>query len=251
MRFVHSRCKPRLFLGGYGLDRCCDFRCIIELGELVLPWSILSSWLGQSPCVRKRPRRTRRKSLLWCALTPGWVVGLVLLLTSYTAAVQVTLAWDASVSMVDGYWLYYGPASGIYTARIDVGTATTYTITGLASGQTYYFVTTAYDRTDNVESPFSNEVSLTLSSTQPQPTQPLPTQPPPAGSGGGGGCTLNPRAGCDPLVLGMTGLWLAARVWTRVGSLLLTARSPYLARLMLCLKGIFSSLNSALQTFSR
>jgi hypothetical protein len=36
----------------------------------------------------------------------GWAVGLVLLLTSYTAAAQVTLAWDASVSMVDGYWLY-------------------------------------------------------------------------------------------------------------------------------------------------
>ena len=146
----------------------------------------------------------------------GWAVGLVLLLTSYTAAAQVTLAWDASVSMVDGYWLYYGPASGIYTTRIDVGTATTYTITELASGQTYYFVMTAYDRTDNVESPFSNEVSLTLPSTQPLP----------AGSGGGGGCTLNPRAGCDLLVLGMIGLWLAARVWTRVGSLLLTARSP-------------------------
>src|SRR5262245_758996 len=128
----------------------------------------------------------------------------------------MTLAWDASVSMVDGYWLYYGPASGIYTARIDVGMATTYTITGLASGQTYYFVMTAYDRIDNVESPFSNEVSLTL-----PPTQPLP-----AGSGSGGGCTLNPRAGCDPLVLEMTGLWLAAHVWTRVWSLLLTARPP-------------------------
>jgi hypothetical protein len=99
------------------------------------------------------------------------------------------------------------PASGIYTARLDVGTATTYTIIGLASGQTYYFVLTAYDRTDNVESSFSNEVSLTLPSTQPLP----------AGNGGGGGCTLNPHAGCDPLVLAMTSLWLAARVWTRVG----------------------------------
>jgi len=140
----------------------------------------------------------------------GWVVALVLLLTSYTAAAQATLAWDASVSMVDGYWLYYGPASGSYTARIDVGTATTYTITGLASGQTYYFAVTAYDRTDYVESLFSNELGLTLPSTQPLP------------AGGGGGCILNPGAGCDPLVLGMTGLWflwLAARVWTRVKGL--------------------------------
>jgi hypothetical protein len=50
-----------------------------------------------------------------------WAVALVLLLTSYTAAAQVTLAWDASVSMVDGYWVYYGTQPGIYTTRIDVG----------------------------------------------------------------------------------------------------------------------------------
>jgi hypothetical protein len=174
-------------------------------------------------------------------LTSGWAVGLVLLLTSYTAAAQVTLAWDASVSMADGYWLYYGPASGIYTARLDVGTATTYTITGLASGQTYYFVATAYDRTDNVESPFSNEVSLTLPSTQ----------PPPAGNGGGGGCTLNPHAGYDPLGLGMTVLWLAARVWTRVGPRLLTARSLCFARFIFYLKRhtLLAKLYTA--TFSR
>src|SRR5262245_55435202 len=40
MRFVHSRCQLGLFLGGYALDSRCDFRCIIEPGEFVLPWSI-------------------------------------------------------------------------------------------------------------------------------------------------------------------------------------------------------------------
>src|SRR5262245_35471731 len=55
------------------------------------------------------------------------------LLTSYTAAAQVTLAWDASVSMVDGYWLYYGTQPGSYTTRIDVGTATTYTVAGITA----------------------------------------------------------------------------------------------------------------------
>ena len=42
MRFVHSRCHPGLFLGGYTLDRRCDFRGIIELGEFVPPWAIVA-----------------------------------------------------------------------------------------------------------------------------------------------------------------------------------------------------------------
>ena len=87
-----------------------------------------------------------------------------------------------------------------------------------------------YDRTDNIESPFSNEASITLPSTQPLPAGGGTEAVPGADSdgahgrgtqltGGGGGCTLNPDAGRDPLVLGMIGLWclwLAARVWTRV-----------------------------------
>ena len=45
MRFVHSRCHLGLFLGGYALDRRCDFGGIIELGEFVLPWSIFLQML--------------------------------------------------------------------------------------------------------------------------------------------------------------------------------------------------------------
>ena len=40
MRFVHSRGDLGLFLGGYALDRRCDLRFIVELGEFVLPWPI-------------------------------------------------------------------------------------------------------------------------------------------------------------------------------------------------------------------
>ena len=104
------------------------------------------------------PRRLQCSARRWVVL-----LGLPLvLLTSSAMAAPVTLAWDASVSMVDGYWLYYGLASGTYTARIDVGPVTTYTLTGLTSGQTYYFAVTAYDRTDGRESGPSNEVSTTL-----------------------------------------------------------------------------------------
>jgi hypothetical protein len=94
----------------------------------------------------------------------GWALGLTLvLLTASTAAAQVTLAWNPSPSAgVDGYRVYYGTQSRIYTASLDAGPTTTATVTGLSSGQTYYFAVTAYDRTDGSESSVSNEVSTTL-----------------------------------------------------------------------------------------
>ncbi len=85
---------------------------------------------------------------------------MLLLFIAQPSAAQVILTWDPSTSAgVAGYWLYYGPQSGTYTTSIDVGTATTYTVAGLISGQTYYFAVTAYDP-DGVQSDFSNEVSM-------------------------------------------------------------------------------------------
>ena len=45
MRFVHSRCHLELFFSGYALDRRCDFRSLVELGECGLPWTISSPML--------------------------------------------------------------------------------------------------------------------------------------------------------------------------------------------------------------
>lgn len=71
---------------------------------------------------------------------------------------RVTLAWERSPSPeVIGYRVYYGAASGDYTHSIVVGNLTTTTVSGLASGVTYYFAVTAYD-TNDVESSFSNEI---------------------------------------------------------------------------------------------
>ena len=63
--------------------------------------------------------------------------------------------------------------SGQYKSMVPVGMTTTYTVTNLSAGQTYYFAATAYDTT-GIESAFSNEVSVTL------PTNP-PTNPPGGG----------------------------------------------------------------------
>jgi len=80
----------------------------------------------------------------------------------------IDLAWDAPTTDADGnpltdlagYWIYYGTSSGTYPDRVYVGNVTTYTLTGLTPGQTYYIAATAID-TSNNESSYSNEISGT------------------------------------------------------------------------------------------
>ena len=58
-------------------------------------------------------------------------------------AAQVTLAWDASTQPeVTGYKIYWGTSSGNYSNSVNAGNVTTYTVTGLNSGTTYYFAAT-------------------------------------------------------------------------------------------------------------
>lgn len=71
---------------------------------------------------------------------------------------SVSLAWDPSADeAVTGYNLYYGSASGVYDAALDVGMAVTATVGPLDLGATYYFAVTAYTA-DGTESGYSNEV---------------------------------------------------------------------------------------------
>lgn len=77
----------------------------------------------------------------------------------------VTLTWDSPTTNADGtpledlagYKIYYGISEGNYTASMDAGNVTTYTVSNLSSG-TYYFAVIAYDISGN-ESDYSNEVS--------------------------------------------------------------------------------------------
>jgi hypothetical protein len=74
----------------------------------------------------------------------------------------VNLAWNANTeSDLAGYKVHVGTASGVYTLlNINVGNVTSFTVTGLAPGDVYYFAVTAYD-TGGAESGVSNEVSAT------------------------------------------------------------------------------------------
>lgn len=82
---------------------------------------------------------------------------------------SVTLAWDPSADTnVVGYALYYGTSSGTYPNRVDVGSVTNATVSGLQEGVVYYFVATAYDAA-SLESLPSNEVSYSVPVSVNQP----------------------------------------------------------------------------------
>jgi Fibronectin type III domain len=85
---------------------------------------------------------------------------------------QIRLSWERPTTKADGtpltdiagYKIYYGLASQTYDFTKTVGNQTTYAISGLEPGRTYYFTVTAYDASGN-ESGFSNEVSVTVPPT--------------------------------------------------------------------------------------
>ncbi|MFQ5674261.1 MAG: FlgD immunoglobulin-like domain containing protein [bacterium] len=82
-------------------------------------------------------------------------------------AESATVTWDANTeSDLNGYKIYYGTNTLSYDEVIDVGNTTSFTVSQLQVGQTYFFAVTAYDFSGN-ESGFSQEVSLTIQSKVP------------------------------------------------------------------------------------
>ncbi len=80
------------------------------------------------------------------------------------ATASLTFQWDpVSVSDLAGYKIYRSTTAGIYGSPIATLSAstTTYQMTNLTKGVTYFFAVSAYDTNGN-ESPFSNEQSRTI-----------------------------------------------------------------------------------------
>lgn len=112
----------------------------------------------------RHPRASRGGDLKIALLSGGLFLALSLLASTAPAQStgSVTLAWNSSPSSdVVGYNLYYGPASGQYTNKVNVNNKTTNTISGLIQGATYYFVVSAYTLA-GVESDPSGEIAYTL-----------------------------------------------------------------------------------------
>jgi hypothetical protein len=98
--------------------------------------------------------------------TNGWTMmsKLVRVMTRDSLA-TVRVVWDMPTNNVDGSVLtdlagakiYYGLESSNYTTVIDVGFVTTYVISNLLEGVSYYVSCTAYN-TSGIESGFSKEL---------------------------------------------------------------------------------------------
>jgi hypothetical protein len=113
----------------------------------------------------RRMERPRRFQLARIPASIALVIALIVgAAVGPAVAGQVTLAWDANTEVeLSGYRIHYGTASGVYGTPTDVGNVTTYTVTGLADGQLYFFALTAYDSLGGT-SGFSNEVTFTTPS---------------------------------------------------------------------------------------
>jgi len=62
---------------------------------------------------------------------------------------------------VVGYNVYVGTASGVYGPPINVGNVTSFVVSNLVLGNTYYFVVKDYN-TSGIESAPTNEVSKSI-----------------------------------------------------------------------------------------
>ena len=79
-----------------------------------------------------------------------------------TSSTQALLTWSAVIdAKLAGYKVYVGTRSGVYGTPVDVGNVTSYTVSNLLVGTTYYFVVTSYS-SSGTESPYSNEVSKSV-----------------------------------------------------------------------------------------
>ncbi|MFZ0784270.1 MAG: choice-of-anchor D domain-containing protein [Candidatus Acidiferrales bacterium] len=78
---------------------------------------------------------------------------------------SVTLNWNASASSVTGYFVYRGTTSGGPYGKLSqsLDVEASYKDSTVAGGETYYYVVTSVD-SHNVESSYSNQVSVAIPS---------------------------------------------------------------------------------------
>ena len=119
------------------------------------------------------------------------ILGTVIFISPPAAlTAQIKLAWNPNTeSNLAGYKVYYGTNPRTYSAVINVGNVTTYTLTGLVAGEMYYIAVTAFDTSvPPNESAYSNEVSGVATNLGITPAAPTLSSP----SSGATGIPTNP-----------------------------------------------------------
>ena len=107
--------------------------------------------------------RSTRKIFLFCVAVAA------VFLPGPLRAADVNLAWNPSPDTdVTGYRLHYGTTSGVYSTKLEAGPTTSWKVTDLAPGLTYYFAATALNAA-GIESAYSNQVSWSAPAADTQP----------------------------------------------------------------------------------
>ena len=94
-----------------------------------------------------------------------WLVSVLLVVIGLigganAATTSVAFKWKANTEPdLAGYKLYYGVAAGSYTNQIVLGSVTSYQMTNLLVGTTYYFALSAFD-TNDMESDLTPELQF-------------------------------------------------------------------------------------------
>ena len=95
-------------------------------------------------------------------VTPATTTSSLTTTPSTGTSTTASLSWSAVTNTdLAGYKVYVGTGSGVYGPPINVGNVTSYVVSNLIVGNTYYFAVTDYN-TSGVESTPSNEVSKSI-----------------------------------------------------------------------------------------
>jgi fibronectin type 3 domain-containing protein len=112
------------------------------------------------------------------------ILMLLLFIPTLVFGIGIRATWNANTETdLAGYKVYYGIATGVYGAPIDVGKVTTYDIGNLSESTKYFIAITAYDTSGN-ESLKSLEASITIPDVTPPAVPAAPSLTPGAKSMG-------------------------------------------------------------------
>src|SRR5438445_7534381 len=107
---------------------------------------------------------------------PVTLLVLAALLGSASALHAATATWNPNPETdIAGYILSYGTQPGVYPTSVNVGNVTTWQVTTLTPGQTYYFVVQAYNTSALTSAPSPEVVFTSPVGSPPSLTSLTPT----------------------------------------------------------------------------